>query len=726
MGVKLKYYWEALINSYGQIFFSNHKWFGYLLLLASLVNPSVGIAGLIAGAVAVITCDIMGFNETHIRSGLYSFNAIMVGFIIGLFYKLNLPSIGILILTSILTTFISIWLSAVFSAYAVPFLGIPFILGVWTVLMGVGAFKAVELSERGIYALNDMYSIWGPEWGKWMYELSQFKLPLLMDVYLKSLGAIFLQYNLLVGGIIAIGLLIYSRIAFTLSIIGFLVGYYFCLLFQGNMSELEYSYIGFNYILSSIALGGFFLIPSWKSYLLAVLSAVLIALSISALGSFFGTFGLPIYSLPFSMVVILILYILYQRQNHRGLQVVQHQLYGPEKNLYAHHHQAERYKNEQYFQLHLPYYGDWQVSQAHAGEITHKGDWQYAFDFVITDDTGKTFSSPGTEVSDFYCYNLPVLAPGDGTVVNVLDGVEDNAVGGVNLDDNWGNAVVIKHADYLYTKLTHLKPASLKVKVGDWVKKGQVLGSCGNSGRSPEPHIHFQVQSTPYIGAKTLKYPLAYYITKERIGHQFHAFEYPKKDQRISKVATTPLLLNAFDFIPGMTLRWEVEGKNEIFKWEVFTDAYNQTYIYCHQSKATAYFVNNGTLHYFTAFHGDKETLLHAFYLAAHKVLLGYYEGIEIKDILPLTEFYSGIERTVQDFIAPFNIYLGASFRGEFTGINDQMNPSIIDWSSTTSKEVGGKSQLVGEYQLVIGRKGIQSLTLNQQSKCIKASVLYD
>ena len=75
------------------------------------------------------------------------------------------------------------------------------------------------------------------------------------------------------------------------------------------MNELEYSYIGFNYILSSIALGGFFIIPSGRSYFLSILSAVLIALCISALGSFFVTFGLPIYSLPFSLVVILILFL---------------------------------------------------------------------------------------------------------------------------------------------------------------------------------------------------------------------------------------------------------------------------------------------------------------------------------------------------------------------------------------------------------------------------------
>ena len=421
--LKIQFYWEALINSYSQIFFSNHKWFGYLLLLASLVNPYVGIAGILAGLIAIIVSDIIGFNEETIRSGLYSFNSIMVGFIIGLFYKLSFPTVGFLILASIFTAFFSVWLKSFFSAYAIPILGIPFVLGVWTVLLGANEFKAIELSEKGIYTVNEFYVFWGEELGLLIYNISLFKLPLLIDVYLKSLGAIFLQYNLLVGGFIALGLLIYSRIAFSLSIIGFFTGYYFCLYFQGDMNELEYSYIGFNYILSSIALGGFFIIPSGRSYFLSILSAVLIALCISALGSFFVTFGLPIYSLPFSLVVILILFVLYQRQHTRKLFIVQQQLFSPEKNLYAFHHQAERYKNDIFYHIHLPFYGEWNVSQAHNGKITHKGEWQYAFDFVITDNQEKTYQDNGVNVEDFYCYNVPVLAPADGWVVDILDNI---------------------------------------------------------------------------------------------------------------------------------------------------------------------------------------------------------------------------------------------------------------------------------------------------------------
>jgi urea transporter/murein DD-endopeptidase MepM/ murein hydrolase activator NlpD len=723
---KLKLYKEAIINSYGQVFFSNHAWFGYLLLLASFLNPFIGFSGLLAGIISVLLVDWMGFNKELLRSGLYTFNSIMVGFIVGAFFKFNIPFFGILILGTVFTTLISVWLSAFFSNYLIPFLSIPFILGVWTVLLGAGGFRAFELSERGIYTINELYSFWGPNIGAFLYDVSLIKFPLLIDVYLKSLGAIFFQYNLLVGGIIALGLLMYSRIAFSLSIIGFLTGYYFCDLLQGNMTELEYSYIGFNYILSAIALGGFFLIPSWRSYLLVILASMMIALSISALGSFFYTFGLPIYSLPFSLVAMLLLYILLQRQTDKGLVLVQQQLYSPEKNLYAYQHNLERYKNDTFHHIHLPFFGEWFVSQAHEGKITHKGDWKFAFDFVIADETQKTFRMPGEKTTDFYCFDLPILAPADGYVVTIEDGIPDNAIGDVNIEKNWGNAIVIKHGDFLYSKITHIKEASFKVKIGDHVKKGDLLAKCGNSGRSPEPHIHFQIQSTPYIGAKTLKYPLAYYISKESGKHKFHAFEYPEEGQTIFKVSPTNLIVEAMKFTPGMSLNFEVDenGEKSRITWEVFTNALNQTYIYCEKTKSTAYFVNNGTLHYFTDFHGDHSSLLHYFFTGAHKVLLAYYPEIEIKDILPISGFFRGISKFVQDFIAPFYIYLKGSYVAVFTDIDSEMDPKNIKFQSISKTKIGSKTYSEMVFDMELKNDSIHEFNIKKGEQCIQVKLI--
>ena len=716
----MKFYRDSIVNSYAQIFFSNHKWLAYLLLLASFIDPYLGVSGLIAAAASVFFAKWMGFNKESIRSGMYSYNSILVGFTIGVFYKFSLPFFGILLLASLLTMLITVCLSAFVAAYRIPFLSLPFMFGVWAILLGARGFKAIELSERGIYAINDLYSFWGPDMAKFMQEMALLKFPLLIDVYLKSMGAIFFQYNLLTGILMALGLLIYSRIAFSLSVLGFLTGYYFVQFFQGNMTELEYSYIGFNYILSSVALGGFFMVPSLRSYLLVMVSAALIALSISALGNFFYVFQLPIYSLPFSIVVMLMIYALNNRYSMNGLHMVQYQQYSPEKNLYTYHNRLERFKNDTYFHIHLPFYGEWFVSQAHEGAITHKDDWRFAFDFVIADETQKTFKSPGEEVTDFYCYNLPVLSPAAGYVVTLVDGIVDNAIGEVNLGENWGNAIVIKHSDFLYSKITHIKEASFKVKLGDYVKKGEVLASCGNSGRSPEPHIHFQVQSTPFVGAKTLKYPISYYVSKQNEKYTFHSFEYPLEGQTIFRINSTTLLKNNFDFVPGMTMDFAVDrnGEKSNVKWEVFVDSSNQAYIFCHETQSLAYFVNNETLHYFTEFKGDKKSLLYYFYLGAHKILLGYYYELEVKDVLPIDGFFTGFSKVIQDFVAPFGIYLKTEYSAKFIEIDDPMSPSKIRISSSALVKIGENVKRKIEFDFVLNHSKNFTMTINEGKIC--------
>ena len=716
----MKFYRDSIVNSYAQIFFSNHKWLAYLLLLASFIDPYLGVSGLIAAAASVFFAKWMGFNKESIRSGMYSYNSILVGFTIGVFYKFSLPFFGILLLASLLTMLITVCLSAFVAAYRIPFLSLPFMFGVWAILLGARGFKAIELSERGIYAINDLYSFWGPDMAKFMQEMALLKFPLLIDVYLKSMGAIFFQYNLLTGILMALGLLIYSRIAFSLSVLGFLTGYYFVQFFQGNMTELEYSYIGFNYILSSVALGGFFMVPSLRSYLLVMVSAALIALSISALGNFFYVFQLPIYSLPFSIVVMLMIYALNNRYSMNGLHMVQYQQYSPEKNLYTYHNRLERFKNDTYFHIHLPFYGEWFVSQAHEGAITHKDDWRFAFDFVIADETQKTFKSPGEEVTDFYCYNLPVLSPAAGYVVTLVDGIVDNAIGEVNLGENWGNAIVIKHSDFLYSKITHIKDASFKVKLGDYVKKGEVLASCGNSGRSPEPHIHFQVQSTPFVGAKTLKYPISYYVSKQNEKYTFHSFEYPLEGQTIFRINSTTLLKNNFDFVPGMTMDFAVDrnGEKSNVKWEVFVDSSNQAYIFCHETQSLAYFVNNETLHYFTEFKGDKKSLLYYFYLGAHKILLGYYYELEVKDVLPIDGFFTGFSKVIQDFVAPFGIYLKTEYSAKFIEIDDPMSPSKIRISSSALVKIGENVKRKIEFDFVLNHSKNFTMTINEGKIC--------
>jgi murein DD-endopeptidase MepM/ murein hydrolase activator NlpD len=56
-----------------------------------------------------------------------------------------------------------------------------------------------------------------------------------------------------------------------------------------------------------------------------------------------------------------------------------------------------------------------------------------------------------------------------------------------------GNSVVIDHPDGTTTKYFHLMDNSIKVRVGQQIQPGQVVGNVGSTGRSTGPHLHFEV-----------------------------------------------------------------------------------------------------------------------------------------------------------------------------------------------------------------------------------------
>jgi hypothetical protein len=154
----------------------------------------------------------------------------------------------------------------------------------------------------------------------------------------------------------------------------------------------------------------------------------------------------------------------------------------------------------------LPFDGPWSVVNG-SHEREHSHSWvyvnqRYAYDFVQTDDEGRTRpEDTSAAVDNYYCYDEPVLAPADGVVVDAWDAASEAARGGGFSHplkrDIRGSYVVIKHADDEYSNLFHLRPGSVEVEPGDRVARGERLGRCGHSGNSSEPHLHFQVQDHP-------------------------------------------------------------------------------------------------------------------------------------------------------------------------------------------------------------------------------------
>jgi hypothetical protein len=152
-------------------------------------------------------------------------------------------------------------------------------------------------------------------------------------------------------------------------------------------------------------------------------------------------------------------------------------------------------------ELSLPCKGKWLVFWGgDTAAINHHHDvpaQRFAFDLLGVDATGKTHRGDGSKNEDYFCFGRDVVAPADGIVVEAIDGVRDNAPGSMNSYCLVGNCVVIQHHSNEVSVLAHFQRGSVVVKAGEQVKRGQLLGKCGNSGNSSEPHLHYQLQNSP-------------------------------------------------------------------------------------------------------------------------------------------------------------------------------------------------------------------------------------
>jgi murein DD-endopeptidase MepM/ murein hydrolase activator NlpD len=108
---------------------------------------------------------------------------------------------------------------------------------------------------------------------------------------------------------------------------------------------------------------------------------------------------------------------------------------------------------------------------------------------------GSTHRAGGQDLSSYYIFGTPVLAPADGVVTFVVDGHPDQRIGTVDNRHQAGNHVVIDVGGGRYVMMAHLHHGSVRVKVGDRVQAGQEIAQIGNSGNTDQPHLHIQAQN---------------------------------------------------------------------------------------------------------------------------------------------------------------------------------------------------------------------------------------
>jgi len=140
---------------------------------------------------------------------------------------------------------------------------------------------------------------------------------------------------------------------------------------------------------------------------------------------------------------------------------------------------------------------------------------RFAIDWIKVDRSGRYFDGDGSRVADWPGYGAEVLAVADSVVVAArVDIAENKTVSQIPvkaaLEDASGNYIALDLDGRHYAFYEHLQPGSVKVKAGDRVKSGQVIGLLGYTGESTGPHLHFHISdNNSPLGAEGLPYAFA-------------------------------------------------------------------------------------------------------------------------------------------------------------------------------------------------------------------------
>jgi murein DD-endopeptidase MepM/ murein hydrolase activator NlpD len=123
-------------------------------------------------------------------------------------------------------------------------------------------------------------------------------------------------------------------------------------------------------------------------------------------------------------------------------------------------------------------------------------------------ENGASFSGDARDKHSYYAYRKPVLAVADSRVITARDGLPENVPGHnenfhpavpITMETVAGNTITLDLGDRQFAHYYHLQPGSLHVKVGDRVRCGQLLARIGDSGDAREPHVHFEVTTSPEV-----------------------------------------------------------------------------------------------------------------------------------------------------------------------------------------------------------------------------------
>jgi urea transporter len=639
--------WHGVPRAYAILFFSPNVRLGWLLLAASLLSPGIGLSGLTGASAAGGIAWALGFDRARIRNGYFLFNPLLVCLTLGLMNRSYFFSPSV---------FVVLWIAAVVG-------------GLFTAVAMQHAFSQhFGLSAQSLPAMTFAYVLYflafaiaGPATlpveiaSPWL-DLNF--LPASIQTFFQVFGAMIFEPRALPGLLVFMALLTTSPLSTLLATTSLAVGLETMSLLGFHPGADGAIWCGFNFLLCGIALGTAYFTPSRMSLALALTGTFLCALVTLALATALRYFSLPASALPYNLVVLVLVYALRQRHSPAGLYPSPAPGMLPETAGRFVVLNASRFPHLHLPALDLPFKDECVITQGVNGSLTHRAPWNWALDFeVLSQD--RHCPRAGAALEDYPTFNKLVLAPCSGTVAVVKAHVPDNVPGANNPEENWGNHVVIHSDAGHYVLLAHLRQGSPLVHAGQRIVSGAALGHCGNSGRSPVPHLHIQIQDTAYPGGPTRPFCLRNMLQVNPAGtlQKYQTSEIPPEGSRLAQPTPLPALHMLFcNWLPG-EYRYRIRLGHDVAREETLLLDFDETGRFRLRSRRysaqlIAFLSQN--VFYTVDYEGPRDSLLALISIGLARVPCIADPGVVWDDLVSPAPLYRGILKKFHDTLDPY------------------------------------------------------------------------
>ena len=289
---------DVSLRGAGQVIFQDNPLSG-LSLLAAIAwgasaggSPEVAVGAVVGLAVATGTAMLLHADRASLRQGLLGFNGLLVGVAVPTFLAAT-PAMWILLMVgAAVSTVAALGVTRAMRIWGVPALTFPFVLTTWLLLLAAYSFGAVTIDGMGPPAVAPGPTTPPPD---------PAAVPL-FAAWLKGPAQVVFIDDWLSGVVVVLGLAIASLPAAGFALLGSGVAVVVALALGASPADVSRGLYGFSPVLTAMAIGCVFNVPSWRVGLYALLAIVFTVIAQAALNAGLAPLGIPALTAPFVFV----------------------------------------------------------------------------------------------------------------------------------------------------------------------------------------------------------------------------------------------------------------------------------------------------------------------------------------------------------------------------------------------------------------------------------------